>query len=162
MKYPIEIRNANTSLEYYHEVSKLLIESENYLQGHHWCTKIHKRWLFINLGKVLCIFLYEIENDQSPEDNLLWVVTGDLPPMYLDTINATTTHEVVSGYVNLVQDWIEHAEKDLPMDDCYPLESGTSTESIGMLKKRIDMLKTVIEPEIEDIPFTAAAKESNY
>jgi len=72
MKYPIAIRNIKENLEYYNEVIPLIEESKSFLLNHKWCNKIIDGWLFKNLGHVLAVFLYEIENNQSSDDKKLW------------------------------------------------------------------------------------------
>jgi hypothetical protein len=86
MNYPLNIDCLPSNLEFADEVHLKLKESRIYLESQKWCNNIINGWLFTNLGYVFCIFLYEVENIQSPEDNFIWVVVGDLPPVYLDTI----------------------------------------------------------------------------
>ncbi len=146
MRYPISDEKISSRLEYYSEAIELLNESTEYLKSHVWCKKVIRSWLFINLGKVLCIFLYEIENSQSAEDNLTWVMVGDFPPVYLDTINVNNTQEVVDVYIELVEDWIESAEAGQSLEECFPLLANWSDESIEMLKERTKLLRNSILP----------------
>jgi hypothetical protein len=154
MEYPIRIDDISLSIDYYDEVIKLVKESKEYLISQSWCKSVSDGWLFTNLGKVLCIFLYRIDNLQSPEDDLLWVLVGDFPPMYLDTLNVSDTQDVVEVYVDLVNDWIKHVELGESMDDCFPLKSDHSSESIQSLKKRLNLLKNSIAQNIDKIHFS--------
>jgi hypothetical protein len=153
MKYPIKVTNLTPALEYYAELAVLVQESKDYLNSHSWCTKINDGWVFINLGRVLCIFLYAIENNQSPDDNLLWVVVGDLPAAYLDTFTVSDTKDVLKVYTELVNDWIVHVESNQSLDDCFPLKSDRSLESTEMVKRRIVLLQNNIMPEIGEMRF---------
>jgi hypothetical protein len=159
MEYPINIDNITPSLEFYSEVASLAEESKKYLIRQEWCRGIRNGWLFTNLGKVLCIFLFEVENEQRPEDNLLWIIVGDLPPMYLDTSSVSDNTEAVEVYIQLVIDWIDHLESGEPLDDCFPLEAEQSAESIQMLKGRMTLLQYTILPEIEKLPFKLIEKQ---
>ncbi|HEV8273007.1 MAG TPA: DUF4826 family protein [Chitinophagaceae bacterium] len=141
MKYPIKIENINSSVEFFDEIVPLIKESKEYLGRQKWCKGIHNGWLFTNIGYALNIFLYKIENEQSPEDNLLWVMVGDIPSIYLDTYGIKSTKEVVENYIELANDWIFHAESGQSLDECFPLEAQNSSESIKMLKTRIQFIR---------------------
>ena len=138
------------------EVQSLLKESREYLEKHSWCKKICKGWLFTNIGFAVCIFLYDIENAQSVEDNLIWVITGDFPPMYLDTYNVKSTKEVIENYIDLATDWISHAESGESLNDCYPLSASTDLNSIELLKKKVALLQQKILPNIDDVNYQTA------
>jgi hypothetical protein len=153
MSYPINIDKITPSLEYYPEVALLLEESREYLRAHAWCDKINNGWLFVNLGKVLCILLYQIENNQSPDDNLIWMMVGDFPPVYLDSQGVDNTREVVDVYIYLVNDWIEHVEDGRGVEECFPVLSNWTNEKIEMLKIRMELLKSSILAGIPEISF---------
>jgi len=150
-KYPVNIDQISPALEYYSELPLLLDESHRYLSSHPWCQNITNGWLFTNLGEVLCIFLYQIENSQSPTDNLIWVIVGDLPPAYIDSKEIGNTRKVVEVYIYLVKDWIEHAENARNMEQCYPLLSGWTEEHVEMLKVRADLLEKSILPNLYEV-----------
>lgn len=158
MNYPININDIRTSLEFYSEVELLIKEAKAYLKEHSWCKKIYDGWLFTNIGYAINIFLFRIENSQSIDDNLIWVIVGDFPPMYLDTYNISTTIEVVEVYVELTRDWISKAENDESLEDCYPLDAQTDKISIDLLKKKIEFLENKIIPNIEEISFEIAPR----
>lgn len=156
MTYPINITKLNSSIDFCSEVNPLLEEAMKYLNEHPWCEKIYKGWLFTNVGFAVCIFLFEIENIQSSEDNRTWVIVGDFPPMYLDTFNVATTTEVVEVYIELVKDWIRKAENGESLRECYPLDATTDKNSIALLKNKIRLLEENIIPNIEKINFKVA------
>lgn len=143
----------DSSLEFFDKVVPLINESKIYLASQKWCGEIYEGWLFTNIGYALCIFLYRIDKLQSSEDNLVWIVVGDIPPAYLDTYNVESTKEVIENYIELVEDWIENAESGNSFEDCFPFKSDTPEESITMLKTRIQLLKNSFLPNIADIRY---------
>lgn len=153
MEYPIKVQDINLSTEFYDEVMPLIKKSKEYLSSHKWCRSIKQCWLFVNLGYALNIYLYQIENEQSPEDDLIWIMTGDLPSIYLDTFGVKTTKEVIENYIDLANDWIEHAEVVQSLDECFPFDIDISTESIESFKKRIKLLSENILQNISDIGY---------
>lgn len=155
MIYPISIDSINNSTEFYSEIIPLVEDAKSYLFQHSWCKKISSGWLFTNIGYAVCIFLFEIENAQSKEDNLIWVIVGDFPSMYLDTYNVHSTKEVLETYIELVNEWITTVESKQSLDECYPLNSLQTDESLEMLKKRIGLLENQILSNIDEINFSA-------
>lgn len=158
MVYPVRIENIDSSIEFFDEVTPLLEESKKYLTSHKWCKSIKQGWLFTNIGYAVNIFLYEIENEQSPDDNFIWIMVGDLPAIYLDTYGVETTREVIEGYIDLASDWIHFAESDQYLDNCFPFQINISSESIRMFKERIQLLHDNILPEIADIRYDVVLK----
>ena len=93
MKYPVDFKNVTVKTEFYTELVKAREEAASYLMGFAWCKNIIDSQVYLNLGSTLCIFLFEIENIASDDDNYLWVIAGDTPPMYLDTHGPRTTRQ---------------------------------------------------------------------
>jgi hypothetical protein len=158
MTYPININRIDISVEFSEEVIFLESEAKKYLLEHEWCEKVVEGWLFTNIGHVLCIFLYHIKNSQSPEDDLIWIMVGDFPPMYLDTFNINSTKEVVDVYIELSEEWISQAESGESIEDCYPLQASTDKESINLLKRKVARLKAEISQNIDDLRFDIVKK----
>jgi hypothetical protein len=151
MKYPINIEKLDDSLEFFSETKQLLEEANIYLKEHSWCKEIKQGWLYTNIGRVICIFLFEIDNNQSVEDNFIWVMVGDFPSMYLDTINVKSTKEVIENYIYIVNDWINHVECGETLNDCYPLDASTDPILFELLKKKVGLLEKKILTGIDDI-----------
>ncbi|TCC96774.1 hypothetical protein EZ449_22140 [Pedobacter frigidisoli] len=151
MKYPINTSLINKKLEFYEEVVTQKTKAESYLQSFDWCGAIIDSELYSNLGKILCIFLFEIINNQRKEDNYVWVVVGDVPSMYLDIYGPKSTHEVLENYVSLSRDWIYGVENNLNMTDFYPFKEPKSLELARMLRSRTDRIENSVIPNIEDV-----------
>lgn len=96
-------------------------------------------------------FLFEIENSESVNDNYLWVIVGDIPPMYLDIHGPKTTKEVLEDYVELAEDWIEHVKLGKSTKDCYPFKAKPTLEMAKLLEKRTSFIKGTLINNIEDI-----------
>ena len=69
MKYPINYKDVKPKLQYYSEVVDVHKDAENYLQSFDWCKSIKGSALYVNLGRTFCIFLFEIDNSASDEDD---------------------------------------------------------------------------------------------
>lgn len=149
--YPVKMKSIPASLEYYPEVIKLYNEAEKYISGFHWCATVINADLYLNLGRVLCIFLFEIDNTASDEDNLLWIVTGDIPPAYLDIYGPKNTTDVLLNYVALAKDWIDAVRAGESVEDCYPFDAVPTNEMADMLASRIDFIKNNLVSNINSV-----------
>ncbi|MCO5936451.1 hypothetical protein NAF17_12965 [Mucilaginibacter sp. RB4R14] len=151
MHYPVNHEQFTTDVEYYSEVIDLHKRAENYLLGFKWCKKINSSSLYTNLGSKLCIFLFEIDNLASREDNMLWIITGDIPSMYLDIYGPKSTREVLRTYVELAEAWIEHIKSGKSVDECYPFNAEPTNQVANLLKNKITFVKNVVIENIEDV-----------
>ncbi len=151
MKYPITVELINRKLDYYEEVMALHQEATAYLESFSWCNGINRSHLYTNLGSVFCIFLLDIDNSASTKDNLLWVVVGDIPPMYLDTFGPRTTVEVVEDYVRLAEDWIGQVKIDGSLDKCYPFKANPTVQMAELLEGKISFMKNTLVANIDNI-----------
>jgi hypothetical protein len=151
MKYPKRVKDLTHSLDFYPEVIKMHQKACLYINDFAWCREVKDSTLYLNLGSTLCVFLLEIDNAASNEDNFLWIMVGDIPSMYLDVYGAKTTIEVLSRYNALAKDWIFNVEHRLSVNDCYPFDTESTMEMAYMLKKRVDVIEKTIIPNIEEI-----------
>jgi len=149
--YPVKVKNIPANLEFYPEVIKLYDEAEKYISDFHWCKKIITADLYLNLGDVLCIFLFEIDNTASDEDNLLWVVVGDIPPAYLDIYGTENTKAVLLNYIALAKDWVNAVRNGKSVEDCYPFDTEPTLEMADILATRIDFIKTNIMENLKPV-----------
>jgi len=149
--YPVKVKNIPANLEFYPEVIKLYDEAEKYISDFHWCEKIINADLYFNLGEVLCIFLFEIDNTASDEDNLLWVVVGDIPPAYLDIYGTENTKAVLLNYMALAKDWVNAVRNGKSVEDCYPFDTEPTLEMADILATRIDFIKTNLMENLKPV-----------
>ena len=152
MKYPVDFNDIDKKLEFYDEVIKAHNEATQYINSFYWCLEIKKSTLYTNLGRVLCIFLFDIVNTASEGDNLLWIIVGDLPPMYLDVYGPTTTVQVLEDYATLAEDWIAQIKTGGSVENCYPFNASPIVEIAELLETRVDQIKNNLIPNIDELP----------
>lgn len=152
MRYPIKYTEIGSKTEFYSEVILLHKEATDFLMSFSWCKSILNSHLYLNLGSTLCIFLFDVENIASKDDNKLWVIVGDIPPMYLDTYGPRTTKEVLEDYVRLAYDWINNVKLGKSVENCYPFKAKPTKEMAGLLEQKVSFMKTTLIDNIDDIP----------
>ena len=152
MAYPIDYKNTTVKTEFYSELSQVHTEAVNYLMSFVWCKAIINSYLYINLGSTLCVFLFEIDNTASKDDHYLWVIVGDIPPMYLDIYGPKTTKEALEDYVKLAEDWTKNVKSGKSLKNNYPFKAEPTFEMAELLEKRVAFIKKTVISNIENIP----------
>ena len=149
-KLMIKIEELETSnLDYKDEI---IVESQKamkYLSSFKWCNNILNGWLADGFGYILCIFYFEIEPAKdSNADDKVWVIVGDIPSAYLDTIEYKTANDALSFYCFLLVEWIEHVNAGKSIEECYPINVPPTIEYAEMLSIRVNLIKSDFLPYI--------------
>src|SRR5436189_3373849 len=85
-----------SDVEHKQEVIEQAEEAKRYLNSFSWCKRIISGSLAQSFGYILCIFFFEIEPTKNGgADDKLWIIVGDLPSAYLDTIEYKTPHDAL-------------------------------------------------------------------
>jgi hypothetical protein len=145
MKYPINRIDFITDVKFHGEVIQATKTATQYLLGFDWCREVIDVDLYLNLGATLCIFLLQIDNVASSEDNYLWVIVGDIPSMYLDIHGPSTTTEVIEDYIQLAEDWTENVKSGNSLAGCYPFNAAPTFEMAELLEKRVAFMKEYLD-----------------
>lgn len=119
-------------------------EAKKFLLNHKWCNKIVNGWFSMGWGDMLGVFLFEIIPNGDKADQLVWVIGGDLPSVYIDIESAKNGIEALQCYVDLMDDWIFCVKKNQSTDDCYPIGVPATMEYAKMLESRIRIVKEEI------------------
>ena len=151
MEFPIKTSEIKPTLEFYTEVVEMQKEADKYLLAFKWCLSVKESSIYLNLGKKLCVFLYEIDTSSSNGDTFFWIIVGDLPAMYLDVYGPKTTIEVLEDYASLASNWISAVESGQSVDDCYPFDAEPTKEMADLLKKRVSIIERFIIPYVDAI-----------
>src|SRR5215210_8856477 len=77
--------------------TRLLAESlelaRQYVASFPWCERVLRQWLGNGVGGVFAVSLVEIEPARQDVDRWLWIINGDLPPLYLTAADVPTARE---------------------------------------------------------------------
>lgn len=146
----IDIELVNQSdIEYKDEVIELVDEARHYLKSFSWCKEIKSGLLARSFGYILCIFLFEIEPvKNSGADEKLWIIVGDLPPAYFDTIEYKTPHDALDFYCFVMEEWASHIKAGKSLVDYYPVNTKPKLEYADMLAVRIQLIRDEFLPVI--------------
>lgn len=151
MAYPVNYKNITPQIAFYGEIVEAHRQAEAYLLGFKWCVKVKDSFLYYSLGKVFSIFLFEIDNLQSANDNSLWVIVGDIPSMYLDVYGPKSTREVLEDYIRLAEDWIAAMQTKKSVEGCFPFNAEPTVELTQLLQSKVSFMKNTLLEHIDDV-----------
>ena len=82
-------------------------EARSYILTFDWCKSIQNTWLAYECGYIIGIFLLEIETTGKMTDNdMFWVIVGDIPPFCVNKKDVQTAYEALSKYILTMEEWI--------------------------------------------------------
>lgn len=128
------------------EIQAILIlynEAKNYIEAFDWCIKTKNCWYDQENGvyEKIGVFLFEIEPKNKTVDDLIWVIVGDLPSVYLDK-GVMTGKIALQTYCELMQEWVDNVINGKPLDECYPVPVEATRKNADLLSNRISFIRT--------------------
>lgn len=143
----------NSMLEDCNSLEEMSQEALDFLQWHSWCKTVKQGYLDIGWPGILAVFYFEIEPASPSADDTLWVIVGDIPPAYIDTVSCPTAVLALNDYLYAMQEWIDHIRAQQPVNDLIPvyrrhsyLRMPPTIESAQLLETRLDFIRTQLLP----------------
>jgi len=135
------------------EDTRLLQEAEReataYLDSFDWCGEVLETHLGLGIGGIFAVFLCHIVPGASGVDAWLWVVVGDLPPLYMPTDDCPNPAAALDAYVGAMSEWVSAVQEGRPLDDLPPVAAAPTMEHATMLQDRLKYLDEEILREYE-------------
>ena len=100
-------------------LTAMAVQTSAYLLGHGWCRSIRRGFLERAVAGVLAVFYFEIEPDQA--DEAVWVITGDIPPAYMDVESCSNGAEALDAYLDCMDEWVQAVREGRPIEDLIPV-----------------------------------------
>lgn len=116
-------------------------QGRNYIKRHIWCERVNNAWLAYHLEGIFAINIFEVSSSNPNVDKYIWVLTGDLPPAYIDIESASYPLEVLSAYTEIMQDWVDTVRNNGNVEECYPIEVEANLKHADMLEYRLNFLR---------------------
>lgn len=130
------------------ELRAMLQEAKDYIASFPWAPPITEAYMGIGIGGVLGVWLLKFSEGLGEDgDEHLWVITGDLPSVYLVTDQAPCPLDALEVYCELVTDWAEAVKKNLNLDDVFPVQAPADCEHADMVIDRVKFIRERIIPE---------------
>jgi hypothetical protein len=125
-------------------LAELIEEARRYLEGFDWCERVEELWFGDGVGGVVAVVLARLTPARPEVDELLWVVVGDIPPLYLVTDDAPTPHAALAAYVELADEWVDAVRAGRATDELMPVDAPPTHEWADALERRLRMLETEV------------------
>jgi len=117
--------------------------AKRYVSLFPWCKKFKK--IYFDRGMVhAAVFYCEIEPN-PPADPNMWVIFGDLSPLFLDVEVAENGAQAMAAYVAVMQNLIDSARKGRSLDRLPPLATRDGMYILDPTPARLDALESRLE-----------------
>jgi hypothetical protein len=125
-------------------------DARAYLAGLGWWTTIDSLELGCGIGGVVAVFRAEATPASEGVDSSVWVVVGDLPPLYLVTDRAPEAVDALDVYIELMQEWVYAVRAQRPVDDLPPVNAPPTRANAEALDRRLALLREIVAEARED------------
>ena len=130
----------NTLAEDVNDFEQLLAEAKSEINFYDWCLRDLETYVGMFYAGVVGVFLFRIKPSSQMIDEWIWVVVGDLPPLYLTCEECPNAACALDAYIGAMQDWVEAAESGKSIDNLAPVNVPATPENAAKLKSRLAML----------------------
>ena len=124
--------------------NQLLKEAEDEMNFYNWCKEIKASYVGLFYPGILGVFLFHIEPNRPDVDDLIWVIVGDLPPLYLTTDDCPDAVSVLNVYIDIMSEWASAAVDGSSIDELPPINVPAIPENGLAMFSRLEMLKKFI------------------
>jgi len=128
----------------------MLNEARTYLQGQRWCKGIVESYLGLGVGGVVAVFLFRIIPSEKHVDELLWVVVGDLPSLYITTEDAPNAACALDGYIGAMEAWATAVLQKDSLQGLPLVAVDPTPEMAQQLKSRLEFVDREVLSEFKD------------
>jgi hypothetical protein len=125
-------------------VAELARQAGQFLNGFRWCRRVIEAELAWAAADTLGVFRMRIDPAREDIDEVVWVITGDLPPAYLAYQPQDTWQDAVRGYVDAMQRWVEAAKAGEKVSDLTPVNAAPTPENAARLESRLVFIRAHI------------------
>jgi hypothetical protein len=117
-------------------------EARDYMTSISWCQEIKSTYFRMRIGKIVAVFLFEVDPIDLPEEDLIWVIVGDLPPACLVTLDgAQLPSEALEIYIELMNEWVTAVKCGKSVKDLIPVNVPPVRDYAEQLEGGLEFLK---------------------
>ncbi|MFV2056788.1 MAG: hypothetical protein ACC707_09990 [Thiohalomonadales bacterium] len=122
------------------DFQNMLIEAKDEISFYNWCLNIVESYVGIFYANIVGVFLFRINPSVDDVDEWVWVIVGDLPPIYITAEESPNAACALDSYIGAMEEWIEAAEKGESVSELIPVNVLANEENANSLKIRLTML----------------------
>ena len=138
------------------ELNEYYNTAKEYLESYNWVHKTLNCWIGLGVNSIVAVFLFQIKPTKKGIDEYIWVVSGDLPNVYIDIESASGNEslidiiEVLDCYIYIVSQWVEAVKSNESVSNCYPLGLEPIKENAENLELKLNFIQNEIIPMIKE------------
>jgi hypothetical protein len=137
------------------QLRALLSDARYFVGEFPWCESVREAFLGFGIDGLVGVVLVRIQPGSDGIDEWLWIVVGDLPPLYLVTDLSPTPAAALRTYIGLCQEWVDAVNAGRSVEDFVPIDAPPDAEHADMLERRLRFLATEVLPEVSSRPETS-------
>lgn len=135
-----------------HNFSSLLEDAKKEITFYDWCLGIEETYVGLYEAEILGVFLFRIKPSRQEVDEWVWVIVGDLPPIYITCEESPNPVCAVDSYIGAMREWVEAVKNGDALDKVVPVEAEPSIENALMLQNRLEILnKRIVQANKGDL-----------
>lgn len=144
---------SNSLMDGREEFNNMLKEAYCELKFYDWCLDIVESYVGIYYAGIVGVFLFRIKPATEEIDEWIWVIVGNLPPIYITSDdNNLNPACALDSYIGAMEDWVAAVEKGDSIDGLVSVNVPATKENAQFLKSRISILdERVLSQYIEDL-----------
>ena len=120
-------------------------EARDYLERHPWCDHVTDLEFGDGVGGIVAVFLATIVPSQAGVDERLWVIVGEVPPLYLVTEELPTPRSALRSYVEWRREWIDAVRDSRPTDELPAVDIAPTETNADRLAVRLDFIEMAVQ-----------------
>jgi hypothetical protein len=131
---------------------EMAVKARDFIMSFKWSLPIRREHFVDGFGGVVAIFLFEFDGKIGGTDDRLWVFVGDLPSVYMIVELPTNAQELLEGYCELMDDWVNAVLVTRDFNGVYPVDAAETPGNGEDLRNRLDFLRRELIPHFSDEP----------
>jgi len=133
---------------------KMVEGATQYISSFSWCEAILDSYFGGGVGGIFAVFFFHIRPTRDDIDPWIWIVVGDIPPVYLPLSDCESPRQVFSSYINGMSRWVEFARKGQQAvaspRDVPPVDLPPTPECAERINQKIHGLILAVKPFFEE------------
>lgn len=114
------------------------------IEYYDWCLEILESYVGMFFAGIVGVFLFKIKPSSPNVDNWLWVVVGDLPPIYITCENSPNAANALDAYIGAMEEWVQAASQGDSVEGLIPVNVPANKENAEALGTRLKLLDEMI------------------
>jgi hypothetical protein len=125
-------------------------EAVLFLSTTRWCRSVEETYFGGGVSEVFVVLLHRYILEESGEEDMVWTITGDIPPAILSTEDLATPRAAMDEYLVAMHAWVDAVKASEPTEGLITVNVPETDEWAYALQDRLEMLRDEIIPHVFD------------